>query len=59
MRGRRKFFSKRKLVCFNLEAEEKEKVKEVAKKLGMELSSFLRWVVKKEVREVEEKDKGE
>ena len=58
MRGRRRFFGKRKLVCFNLEAEEKEKVKEVAKKLGMELSSFLRWVVKKEIRKEAESDKS-
>jgi len=58
MRGRRRFFGKRKLVCFNLEAEEKEKVKEVAKKLGMELSSFLRWVVKKEIRKEAENDKS-
>ena len=58
MRGRRRFFGKRKLVCFNLEAEEKEKVKEVAKKLGMELSSFLRWVVKKEIRKEVENDKS-
>jgi len=58
MRGRRRFFGRRKLVCFNLEAEEKEKVKEVAKKLGMELSSFLRWVVKKEIRKEVENDKS-
>lgn len=53
MSGRTKFFSKRKIICFHLEEEEKERLIKAAKELGMEMSSYLRWLIKKELKKME------
>ena len=57
--GRPKFFNERKLICFNLEKEEREKVAEIAKEMGMEISSYLRWLLKRELRKIEKEERRE
>ncbi|MCD6471148.1 hypothetical protein J7K86_01305 [bacterium] len=51
--GRSKFFNEKKILCINVEKEEKEEIERVAKEYGMEVSSFIRWVLKKEIKKKE------
>ena len=51
--ARSKLFEDKKIVCFHLEKEEKKKLKEYAKDMGMGISAYLRWLIKEKLKELE------
>jgi len=51
--ARSKLFEDKKIVCFHLEKEEKKKLKEYAKDMGMGISTYLRWLIKEKLKELE------